>query len=113
VLFEGVVDQFSSDLVQAGYMPRTVSLFRNVINRFLASLNLWRYQSVSDKFADMERPQPELTREEYLRLLSAARGANKPRSYLLLKVFGTLGLTVQELSTLTVGTRCRRSSTAG
>lgn len=103
VLFEGVVDQFSSELIQAGYMPRTVSLFRNVINRFLASLNLWRYQSVSDKYADREIVQPELTREEYLRLLSSARDSNKEKAYLLVKVFGTLGLTVQELSTLTVG----------
>ena len=104
VLFEGVVDQFSSDLVQAGYMPRTVSLFRNVINRFLASLNLWRYQSVSDKYADREIVQPELTREEYLRLLSSARNSNKEKAYLLVKVFGTLGLTVQELPELTVET---------
>lgn len=104
VLFEGVVDQFSSELIQAGYMPRTVSLFRNVINRFLASLNLWRYQSVSDKYADKEIVQPELTREEYLRLLSSARDSNKEKAYLLVKVFGTLGLTVQELPELTVET---------
>ena len=46
--------------------------------------------------------QPELTRSEYLRLLSAARHLNKERTYLLVKVFTTVNITVLELPRLTV-----------
>ena len=46
--------------------------------------------------------QPELTRNEYLRLLSAARQLGKERTYLLVKTFAVLGLNVQELPCLTV-----------
>ena len=46
--------------------------------------------------------QPELTRNEYLRLLSAARHLNKERTYLLVKVFTTVNITVLELPRLTV-----------
>ena len=46
--------------------------------------------------------QPELTRNEYLRLLSAARALGKEQAYLLVKVFANVDLTVQELPQLTV-----------
>ena len=46
--------------------------------------------------------QPELTRTEYLRLLQTARALNRERVYLLVKLFGTTGLTVQELEKVTV-----------
>ena len=46
--------------------------------------------------------QPELTRTEYLRLLQTARALGRERVYLLVKLFGTTGLTVQELEKVTV-----------
>jgi len=46
--------------------------------------------------------QPELTRTEYLRLLQTARALGRERVYLLEKLFGTTGLTVQELEKVTV-----------
>lgn len=46
--------------------------------------------------------QPELTRSEYLRLLSTARTLEKERAYLLVKVFGTMGLPLRALPRLTV-----------
>ena len=49
--------------------------------------------------AEVERP--ELTRGEYLRLLSTARVLEKERLYLLVKVFGSTGLSVGELPRLT------------
>ena len=45
--------------------------------------------------------RPELTRGEYLRLLSTARVLEKERLYLLVKVFGSTGLSVGELPRLT------------
>ena len=46
--------------------------------------------------------EPELTRTEYLRLLQTARALNRERVYLLVKLFGTTGLTVQLLLQQTV-----------
>ena len=48
-----------------------------------------------------EGERPELTRGEYLRLLSTARVLEKERLYLLVKVFGSTGLSVGELPRLT------------
>ena len=47
-------------------------------------------------------PQPELTRTEYLRLLQAAKLLDKERGYLLVKLFATTPLNVQELDKVTV-----------
>ncbi len=47
-------------------------------------------------------PQPELSRAEYLRMLSAAKMLGNERSYLLVKVLGGAGMRVQELPQLTV-----------
>lgn len=44
----------------------------------------------------------ELPRAEYLRLLSTARALEKERVYLLVKLFGTVGCSLQELSAVTV-----------
>ena len=45
--------------------------------------------------------QPELTRAEYLRLLQAAKGLSRERSYLLVKVFALTGIRVGELERVT------------
>ena len=49
-----------------------------------------------------ERVQPELSRREYLRLLSAAKQLGKEKSYLLIKTLGGAGMRIQELPQLTV-----------
>ncbi len=46
--------------------------------------------------------QPELTRGEYQRLLQTARRQGKEQTYLLIKLFATTGINVQELKLLTV-----------
>ena len=43
-------------------------------------------------------PERELTRAEYLRLLSAARALDRERPDLRVKIFGSMGLSVQELA---------------
>ncbi len=49
-----------------------------------------------------ETEQPELTREEYLRLLQTARILEKERAYLLVKLLGTTGLPVHLLDEVTI-----------
>lgn len=51
---------------------------------------------------DPDTPSPNLTRIEYLKLLRAARRLDKPRTYLLVKLFVTTGLPIQCLDQVTV-----------
>ena len=46
--------------------------------------------------------KPELSRSEYLRLLSAAKLKQNERLYLLIKLFATTGIAVQEVPSITV-----------
>lgn len=83
-----------------GYMPRTVNNRISSANGFLGYLGLREYQ-LPGQLKPVDSVQPELTRNEYLRLLSAARALGKERAYLLVKVFAVIGLSVQELPRLT------------
>ena len=51
---------------------------------------------------EVDDVQPELTRTEYLRLLTTARALDKERLYLLVKLFGCTGIPLQELPRVTV-----------
>ncbi len=53
--------------------------------------------------AKTQEPEvPELSRAEYLRMLSTAKSLGKEKAYLLTKVFASMVLPVQELKLLTV-----------
>lgn len=67
----------------------------------MAYLGLWQYQ-VPLESLNKSGVQPEISRSEYLRLLSAAKQQNKEKLYLLIKVFATIGIQVQELPHVTV-----------
>ena len=92
--------EWRAALAGEGYAPRTINAAVSVANSFLAWLGLREYQ-LSGQLSIRGDTQPALTRNEYLRLLSAARTLGRERAYLLTKVFATLGLTVQELQQLT------------
>ena len=49
-------------------------------------------------------PKPTITREEYFRLLDTAKQLRREQAYFLAKVFATTGISVSELSKLTVET---------
>ncbi len=87
-------------LLADGYAPRTVNACISAANSLLDFLGRRDLQ-----LAPMRLPeggvQPELTRGEYLRLLQTARDLGRERLYLLVKVFGGMGLQVQELPRLT------------
>ena len=87
-------------LLAQGLMPSTVKLRISSVNGLLAFLELWKYQAQPPPWPNTEEVQPELTRSEYLRLLSAARG--KEQVYLLVKVFACTGVRVQDLPQVTV-----------
>ena len=87
-------------LLEGGYSPRTVNVRISVANSLMAFLGRRDLQSVGA--LEVDDVQPELTRTEYLRLLTTARALDKERLYLLVKLFGCTGIPLQELPRVTV-----------
>ncbi len=88
-------------LQEKGYAPNTINSFAIVANGFLDHMGHREYQlSVLPRQEDS--PQPELTRNEYLKLLRTAKRLDREREYLLVKLFASCDLPVQELGKVTV-----------
>lgn len=88
-------------LVEQGLSPRTVNARMSAFNSYCRFIGRKEWQS-EEFFRDVDAIQPELSREEYLGLLRAARALGRRKSYLIIKVLGGVGLRVQELAQLTV-----------
>lgn len=95
---------WKSHLQEAGYRPVTinsmlvaVNVFLDFIDRTDCRVRLLRIQRRS--FCDRSK---ELTREEYNRLLSTAKGQGKARLTLLLEAICATGIRVSEVRYLTV-----------
>ena len=86
---------------EEGYSPTGINQFIIVVNGYLEYMGARELQLV-DKLNSPGELQPELSRNEYLRLLTAARSLGREQAYLLVKVFGNSDLLVQELKNLTV-----------
>lgn len=84
------------------YTSRTVNMKMTSINGILGFLDLREYQSTVKASVDDAAIQPELSRNEYLRMLSAAKAIGDERLYLIIKLFGTTGIAVQEFDKVTV-----------
>ena len=84
------------------YTSRTVNMKMTAINGILSFLDLREYQSTVKASVDDTAIQPELSRNEYLRMLSAAKAIGDERLYLIIKLFGTTGIAVQEFDKVTV-----------
>lgn len=84
------------------YTSRTVNMKMTAINGILGFLDLREYQSTVKASVDDTTIQPELSRNEYLRMLSAAKAIGDERLYLIIKLFGTTGIAVQEFDKVTV-----------
>lgn len=84
------------------YTSRTVNMKMTAINGILGFFDLREYQSTVKASVDDTAIQPELSRNEYLRMLSAAKAIGDERLYLIIKLFGTTGIAVQEFDKVTV-----------
>ena len=100
-LLPGDLDRLQREWLAEGYSPRTINSCMSAANGLLDFLDRRDLQSRNKLSVGPER-QPELTRAEYLRLLSAARALGKERLYLLVKLFGCTELSVGDLPRLTV-----------
>ncbi|MGI6255989.1 MAG: tyrosine-type recombinase/integrase [Acutalibacter sp.] len=89
------------ELLVRGYAPSTVNLSISATNSFVAWLGKREFQ-LSGTLERVPEKQPELSRAEYLRLLQTARMLNKRRLYLLIKTIALMGLSVDEIFSLTV-----------
>lgn len=101
VIAEGTGQEWKSHLEEMGLQPTTVNTHMSVWNSFLRFLGRREWQ-LEDFNREKENVQPELSRTEYLRLLSAAKHLGKEKSYLLIKTLGGAGMRIQELPQLTV-----------
>lgn len=92
--------RWCESLSKEGYKPRTINVRISSVNGLLEFMNLQEYQLPQQLILPKEA-LPELTRSEYLRLLSIARTLGKERTYLLIKVFACTGLALEDLSRVT------------
>ncbi len=86
-------------LEEKGFSHMTVNTQVSIMNTYLRHIGHRDWQV--EEFVREPAQQPELSREEYLRLLSAARQLGRERSYLLIKTMGGAGVRVQEMSQVT------------
>ena len=96
LVFQDTLAQIVEDKEEEGYSSQAINTFLSVVNGFLS------YYQRND--LQCTEVQQELTRAEYLRLLAAAKKMGYARSYLLIKVFAVMGITVAEVERVTVET---------
>ena len=98
---QGALEQWREELMEMEYTPGTVNMFLSIANSYLDFVGHREYQLAS-QLKLKSSLQPELTREEYVQLLRTAKALDKERLYLLIKLFASTGLSVQELPNVTV-----------
>lgn len=101
IVYPFTASRWREGLIEEGYQPATVNQRLSTVNSFLEYIGLREYQAIRQLDVSCS-VQPEITRNEYLRLLSAAKLQNKERTYMLVKVFATLGISIQALPDITV-----------
>lgn len=98
----GTLENWQKNLLEEGYAPNTVNSFLSAANAFLDYIGHREYQLAGQLKEERKPPAPELSRAEYFHLLRTAKAMGKERVYLLMKVFATTGILVQDLQELTV-----------
>lgn len=97
----GTLEEWRDELLEKGYSNSTINTCTSAANGLM--LYCGHRELQVEKLLNWEYGiQPELTRNEYLRLLSTARILGKEREYLLVKTFGSTGLLLQDLPRVTV-----------
>lgn len=97
----GTLRAWREELLKSGYSRSGVNAIFAICDIFLDYVG-HRECQVGDRLPPDANPQPELTRDEYLRMLQTAKILEDERGYLLVKVFATMGIFVQELPEVTV-----------
>lgn len=95
------LSSWQSELLEQGYSPGTVNSCTATVNGLLEFAGRRDLQAGQIPI-NGEVSSPELTRNEYLRLLQAAKLLKKRQTYLLVLLFGTMDLPLRSLSRVTV-----------
>ncbi len=93
--------EWKAYLKEQGFSSATVDNRMSAWNSFMQYLGRREWQ-MEDFCREKGNVQPELSRTEYLRLLSAAKHLGKEKAYLLIKTLGGAGMRIQEIPQLTV-----------
>ena len=101
IIHRETLKAWQQQLIKDRYAPSTINEFIVVANGYLEYADMREHQ-VIERLEQVNEIQPELSREEYLRLLKTAKLLEKERTYLLVKLFGNTDMPVQELPKLTV-----------
>ncbi|MBU5434962.1 site-specific integrase [Pseudoflavonifractor sp. MSJ-37] len=96
----GTLERIQRALLEDGYTPGTVNSYLAAANTYLEHHG-HRELQIDSRLKGESAVQPELERREYLRLLSTAKALEREKPYLLIKVFGVLGLNLLDLPLLT------------
>ena len=97
----GTLVKWQEELAAAGYSASTVRTVLSVCNTWLDFMGHREYQK-TDRPDTQDKLQPELSRNEYLRMLSTAKDLGNEKVYLLVKIFACTGLNVRDLPQITV-----------
>lgn len=102
-IFTGTLEAWRNSMMEQGYSNSTINICTTAANG-LVSYCGHRELQIEKQLKRDQGIQPELTRNEYLRLLSTARVLGKEREYLIIKVLGSTGVDLQDLPRLTAET---------
>ena len=95
------LSNWQSELLDQGYSPGTVNSCTATVNSLLEFAGRRDLQAGQLPLNE-ETLLPELTRNEYLRLLQTAKLLGKRQTYLLVLMFGTMDLPLHALASVTV-----------
>ena len=101
IIRHGTLNSWREKLIEDKYSASTINTYIVAANGYLDFIGARDYQLV-DKIKISNNLQPELSRTEYLRLLSAARSLGRDQVYFYVKLFTNTALPVQDLNKLTV-----------
>lgn len=101
VIRRGTLAEWRNALLEVKYAERTINAYVVVANNFLGYMDHREYQ-LTGALDFVETHRQELSRHEYLRLLSTAKTFGDETAYMLIKVFACTGIYVNELPYITV-----------
>lgn len=103
ILSKEILLEWKRTLVK-GYAPASVNSMLAAINSFLewGGLLQYRVKPLKIQREIFAKPEKELTREEYLCLIKAARDGKNKRLALIIQTIGSTGIRVSELKSITV-----------
>ena len=97
------ISQWLDELASEGYSGKTLNFYRGVCNIWLKFMGALKYKK-EEKYSPRASTLLVTTREEYHRMLEAAKGMRDELMFLLIKTFASSGITIQDLRFLTVET---------